>query len=684
MRDLFIDIETYSDIDITNSGAYKYMESPNFEILIVGYAFDDGPVQIIDLAQGEELPEEFEEALFDPNVRKHAHNAVFERRAFKRIGYDIPIEQWHCTAVKAAYCGLPFALDKVSKLLNLKDKKLETGKALIRYFSMPCKPTKVNGGRTRNYPWHAPEQWEMYKEYNMYDVLSEREIHRVLEKYEIPDFERELYILDQQINDRGILIDIDLAKAAIDISTKCSEQMLLESLSITGLENPNSIMQLKKWYGLNYAKQVDNSLTAEDRKFIASGESIQALYCPENQPMSADAIKVLLKLDAVKKIPELTKVLENRQKLGMASIKKYTAMLNCAMQDNRVRGSFQFYGANRTGRWAGRLVQLQNLSKNHFDDIDMPRDLTRKGDIDSLEMLYGNVPDVLSQLVRTAFIAPEGKIYCVADFSAIEARVISWLAQEEWRMEVFRGDGKIYEATASQMFGVPISAITKDSDYRKKGKVSELALGFGGSLGAMKRMGGEKMGLSDPEMMSLVRTWRNVNKKIVELWAELERCSLEAVRYHRTVIGTPQNLVFDCNDDYFTIQLPSGRKLFYYKPVIKEKLVGRRNVPVLFYEGLNQETKVWGQIDMYGGKMTENIVQATARDLLGYAMLNLSKNNFDITMHVHDEAIAEIPDDERPDIWLNNMVNIMCETPEWAKGLPLNAAGFTCKYYKKD
>jgi DNA polymerase len=660
------------------------MESPDFEILIVGYAWEEGDVTIVDLANGEELPKEFVEALYDPNVRKHAHNAVFERQAFKRIGLDIPATYWYCTAVKAAYCGLPFALDKVSKVLDLKDKKLETGKALIRYFSMPCKPTKINGGRTRNYPWHAPEQWEMYKEYNVYDVLSEREIYYRLQAYEIPEFERSLYVLDQQINDRGILIDMELAQSAITMSETCSTAMLQESQEISKLENPNSVAQLKTWYVNNYAKKVQENLTEKDIKFLNSGESIQALYNPLDQSMCADAIRVLLKLDSVKRYPELTKVLENRQKLGMASIKKYTAMTNCAMSDNRVRGSFQFYGANRTGRWAGRLVQLQNLSKNHFENIDLPRDLVREGDIDTLEMLYDNIPDVLSQLVRTAFIAPEGKIYCVADFSAIEARVISWLAQEEWRLDVFRGDGKIYEATASQMFGIPISAITKDSDYRKKGKVSELALGFGGSLGAMKRMGGEAMGLSDVEMMHCVRAWRNVNSKIVELWSELETCAFEAVRYHRKVIGTPQNLVFDCDGEYFTIQLPSGRKLFYNKPLIKEKQVNRRVTPVLYYTGMNQETKVWAQVDTYGGKMTENIVQATARDLLGYAMLNLSKNNFDITMHVHDEAIAEIPDDGRAKEWLQKMVQIMCIAPEWASDIPLNAAGFTSKYYKKD
>ena len=610
-KDLFIDIETYSSVDIKSCGSYKYIESPDFEILIIGYAFDYDDVKIIDLAQGDELPEEFEEALFNENIRKHAHNAIFERNAFKRIGFDIPIEQWYCTLVKSAYCGLPLGLDQVSKVLDLEDKKLDTGKALIKYFSCPCKPTKVNGMRTRNYPWDAPDKWEMYKTYNKYDVLSEREIYRRLEKYKIPDFERSLYILDQTINDRGILIDAELAESAIAVDAEYTEMLMQESKNITNLEN--------------------------------------------------------------------------RQKLGRSSVKKYYTMINCKMADNRVRGTFQFYGANRTGRWAGRLVQLQNLSKNHISDIDTPRELIRKRDWDTVNMLYGDVSDILSQLVRTTFIAPKNKIYSVADFSAIEARVVSWLADEEWRMDVFRGDGKIYEAAGSKMFNVPIEAITKGSDLRAKAKNAELALGYGGSLGAMKRMGGDKMGMSDAEMMHIVKLWRKSNPNIVNLWSEIEACAHEAVRYHREVIGTPRNLVFNCNDEYLTIQLPAGRKLFYYHPQFKQKKVGKSShtSSVLFYEGLNQETKHWGLVDTYGGKLTENIVQAISRDLIGYAMENLEKNGFAITMHVHDEAIAEVPE-EHSENWLNTMIDIMRCPPDWASDLPLNAAGFTSKYYQKD
>ena len=682
-KDLFIDIETYSSVDIKTCGAYKYIASPDFEILIVGYAFDDGPVTIVDLAQGEELPEEFEEALFDESIRKHAHNATFERNSFKRIGYDVPTDNWYCSLVKSAYCGLPLGLDQLSKVLDIKDKKLDTGKALIKFFSCPCKPTKTNGMRTRNMPWDAPEKWELYKEYNKYDVLSEREIYRLLEQYEIPTFERQLYILDQKINDRGILIDKELAQAAIDVDAIYTEMLMQQSKNITHLENPNSVAQLKKWYGIYKAKFVNDNLSDKDKAYLATANG--QFYDCENQSMAADAIKMLLKLDAVHKDKELVTVLENRQKLGRSSVKKYYTMINCAMADDRVRGTFQFYGANRTGRWAGRLVQLQNLSKNHFEfeDIKRTRELIRKRDWEAVEMLYGDVSDVLSQLVRPTFIAPKGMMYCVADFSAIEARVVSWLANEEWRMEVFRGDGKIYEAAGARMFNVPIEAITKGSDLRAKAKNAELALGYEGALGAMKRMGGDKMGMSDAEMMHIVKLWRDSNPNIVSLWREIEKCAHEAVRYQREVIGTPRNLKFNCNGDYLMITLPSDRALYYYHPVFKSKTVGRKTVSTLFYEGMNQETKAWGQVDTYGGKLTENIVQAISRDLIGYAMRNLEAAGCGITMHVHDEAIAEIPE-ENAEHWLDEMIRIMSIAPSWASDLPLNAAGFTAKFYMKD
>lgn len=656
MQDIFIDIETYSSVDLKTCGAYKYIASPDFEILIVGYAINNGPVITVDLAQGENLPEEFEEALFDPNFRKHAHNAVFERLSFRRIGYDIPAEEWYCTSVKAAYCGLPLSLDQASKVLDLQDKKLDTGKLLIKYFSCPCKPTKVNGGRTRNYPYHAPDKWEMYKEYNRFDVLAEREIHYKLLQYDIPAVERELYVVDQAINDRGILIDSTLAKSAINIDEEYSEVLMAQAKTLTHLDNPKSSPQMCKWLSLK------------------TGDSITSL--------AKDVLPGLIK--QYSNNPDVREALILRQKLAKSSIKKYYAMINCATPDNRVRGTFQFYGANRTGRWAGRLLQLQNLSKNRLDDIDTPRDLVRAGDWDAVEMLYDDVPDILSQLVRTAIVAPKGKILAVCDFSAIEARVISWLAEEDWRMDVFRGDGKIYEAAGARMFNVPISAITKTSPLRQKAKIAELALGYQGHLGAMKRMGGENMGLSDAEMTSIVRKWRDANPKIVELWAEVEDCAMEAVRYQRQIVGTSRDLIFDCNGEVLTITLPSGRSLFYRNPHIKQKAKGRTAINSLFYEGLNQETKQWTVLDTYGGKLVENIVQAIARDLLAFSLINLHKDGYAITMHVHDEIIAEIAYDGSEQEVYNRMASCMGKAPDWASDLPLNADGYLTLYYKKD
>lgn len=654
---LFIDVETYSSVDITESGAYKYIASPDFEILIVSYAINHGDVVTIDLASGEKFTAEFENALLDSDCLKVAHNAVFERLCFNRIGYEIPAEEWYCTSVKAAYCGLPLSLDNVSKVLDIQNKKLDTGKALIKYFSCPCKPTKINGMRTRNYPQHAPEKWEMYKEYNKYDVLAEQEIYYILEKYEIPQIERDLYALDQFINDRGIMVDIELAKAAIDTDIKYTDELTSYAKRLTGLCNPNSVIQLKSWIKNN------------------TGEIVSSFSKTEMDNLFNKFVKY----------PEVIEMLNIRKKLSKTSIKKYYAMIDCAMADSRVRGTFQFYGANRTGRWAGRLLQLQNLSKNHIGHIEIPRELIRQRDIDAVEIVYDDVADVLSQLVRTAIIAPEGKLLAVADFSAIEARVISWLANEQWRMDVFNGDGKIYEATGSKMFGVPISAITKGSELRQKSKISELALGYEGSLGALRRMGGEKMGLSDPEMISLVRKWRTANPAIVDLWAQLDEASKEAVRYHRPVKCTCRNIIFDCDDDNMTIQLPSGRKLFYRHPKLKSKCIGKsaRPVSALYYEGIIQETKQWGDIDTYGGKLTENIVQAIARDLLGHAMLLLNKNNFEITMHIHDEVIAEVPFDIAKSKY-EEMTKLMSQAPDWALDLPLRADGYITPFYLKD
>ena len=649
-KNLFIDVETYSSVDIKESGAYKYIESPDFEILIIGYALDDGPVKIVDLAQGEEMPEEFEEALLDPDCVKVAHNAVFERLSFKRIGYNVPVEQWYCTSVKAAYCGLPLSLDGVSKALNLTDKKLDTGKALIKYFSCPCKAT-------RNYPEHAPEKWEMYKEYNKYDVLAEREIFKRLEAHIIPDIERKMYVLDQNINDRGILVDMELAESAIAVDNTYTSILTQHAQQLTGLENPNSPVQIRQWIEK------------------ATGCVVMSL--------SKETMPDLMKEFA--DYPDVIELLNIRKKLSKTSIKKYYAMLNCAMKDHRVRGTFQFYGANRTGRWAGRLLQLQNLSKNHISHIEVPREMIRARDWESVEMVYDDVADILSQLVRTALIASPGKVFSVADFSAIEARVISWLANEKWRMDVFRGDGKIYEATGAKMFNVPISAITKGSVLRDKSKISELALGYEGSLGALKRMGGERMGLSDTEMMSLVRKWRSANPAIVDMWKEIDEASKEAVRYQRPVSCTCRNIIFDCNGEFMTIQLPSGRKLFYYGPKFKDKKIGRSTMPtrVLCYQGVVQETKQWGEIDTYGGKLTENIVQAISRDLLGNSMLNLEANDYHPVCHIHDEVLCEVPE-ENAQAYYEEMASIMGTPPEWASDLPLRADGYTTPFYLKD
>lgn len=656
-KNLFIDVETYSSVDIKESGAYKYIESPDFEILIIGYALDDGPVKIVDLAQGEEMSEEFEEALLDPDCVKVAHNAVFERLSFKRIGYNVPAEQWYCTSVKAAYCGLPLSLDGVSKALNLTDKKLDTGKALIKYFSCPCKATRVNGMRTRNYPEHAPEKWEMYKEYNKYDVLAEREIFKRLEAYIIPNIERKMYVLDQNINDRGILVDMELAESAIAVDNTYTSILTQHAQQLTGLENPNSPVQIRQWIEKTTGCVV-MSLSKETM--------------PDLMKEFAD-------------YPDVIELLNIRKKLSKTSIKKYYAMLNCAMKDHRVRGTFQFYGANRTGRWAGRLLQLQNLSKNHISHIEVPREMIRARDWESVEMMYDDVADILSQLVRTALIASPGKVFSVADFSAIEARVISWLANEKWRMDVFRGDGKIYEATGAKMFNVPISAITKGSVLRDKSKISELALGYEGSLGALKRMGGERMGLSDTEMMSLVRKWRSANPAIVDMWKEIDEASKEAVRYQRPVSCTCRNIIFDCNGEFMTIQLPSGRKLFYYGPKFKDKKIGRSMMPtrVLCYQGVVQETKQWGEIDTYGGKLTENIVQAISRDLLGNSMLNLEANDYHPVCHIHDEVLCEVPE-ENAQAYYEEMASIMGTPPEWASDLPLRADGYTTPFYLKD
>jgi DNA polymerase len=652
MKKLHLDIETYSSVDIKSSGAYKYTESIDFEILLVAYAFDNEPIKIVDLAQGDLLPDEVIEALYDENIEKHAHNATFERQSFKQYGFDIPINQWYCSAVKAAYCGLPLSLDMVSKALKLEEKgKLATGKALIKYFCIPCKPSKVNGLRTRNYPHNDLEKWEEFKKYCINDVEAEREIDRRLEAYIIPEFERENYILDQEINDRGVKIDLVMAKNACLIDDQFSEFVIERVKRLTNLENPNSAAQLKKWIGDAIGKEVPS--------------------------LAKTAIPELLKLTDASAVLD---IIDCRQKLARTSTKKYASMLNCACADKRAHGLFQFYGANRTGRWAGRLIQLQNLRQNHIPNINLAREVIASGDYDLTTLLYDDIPDLLSQLIRTALIPRENTTFAVADFSAIEARVVAWLADEKWRLEVFKTHGKIYEASAAMMFNLPIESIKKGSDLRQKGKIAELALGYGGALGALKKMGGEQMGLSEPEMNEIVGKWRAKNLAIVAFWKAMENAAKQAVKTKRPVITKYKNIIFDSNSEVLTIQLPSGRKLFYQEPRLKP---GNFNSEVIEYKGMEQTTKTWLYLDTYGGKLVENIVQAVSRDLLALSMLKLKAADFNIVMHVHDEAVCEVAVDTA-ETDLKKMCAIMGEPIPWAPGLLLTADGYVTPFYKKD
>ena len=668
---LHIDIETYSSEDLKTAGVYRYCESPDFEILMVSYAFDNNPVQIWDITQSDNLPEDLVQGMLDPNIIKKAHNANFERTCFRAVGLDIPVDQWRCSAIKSAYCGLPLSLEMVSKALNLKEKgKLSTGKQLIRYFCMPCKPTKKNDGRTRNLPKHAPEKWDEFKKYCINDTVAEREICDILSVYSIPAFEVANYNLDQEINDRGILIDTVMASNAYNLDQKHSAVLQDKIKEITQLDNPNSLPQLKKWLG------------------EAMGIEIKSL--------AKDIVPALI--EEAGEGPA-GKVLKLRAKASKTSIKKYTAMLNCVCFDNRAHGLLQFYGASRTGRWAGRLVQLQNLPQNHLSDLEMARHVFAGGDYEAAKIMYEDISDTLSQLIRTAFVAKEFKTFAVADFSSIEARVIAWLAGEEWRLEVFRGHGKIYEASASMMFNVPIEQITKGSKLRDMGKVAELALGYQGSLGALKTMGGEKMGLSDTEMRDIVKKWRAKSPRIKDLWDKVNKAALIAVRGRKSIrLNNFRNLVFSCDGTVMTIKLPSGRKLFYRDPQLFQKTTLGSNGPwtrtALRYKGIVQDTKQWGWVDTYGGKLVENIVQAIARDILADSMQRLDAAGFPIVMHVHDEAVAEIDDYDLYDdpmaqeVGNEHALEEMCEimsTPiPWVEGLPLAADGYITPFYKKD
>ncbi|WP_035288037.1 DNA polymerase [Clostridium sp. KNHs214] len=645
MRTLAIDIETFSDVDLQKSGVYAYTASPYFEILLFAYAFDEDEVEVVDLASGEDLPDEIVAAIIDESIIKTAFNAQFERTCLsKHLDQTLSPNSWQCTAVQSASLGLPLSLEGVAQVLGLTEQKMKEGKDLIRYFSIPCKATKTNRQRTRNYPHHAVDKWETFKSYCRRDVEVERAIRKKIEKYPVSDSEQKVYILDQQINDRGVLVDMKLVRKAMECDRLHKEDTFSKAQELTGLENPNSVAQLKEWL-LENGVEVD-SLTKKTVTDLAK---------------ESDG--------------EVERLLNLRLQLAKTSIKKYEAIERAVCPDIRVRGLLQFYGANRTGRWAGRLVQVQNLPQNHLKDLTLARNLVRNGDFSTLEILFESVPHVLSELIRTAFIPKPNHQFLVADFSAIEARVIAWLAGEKWRMDVFATHGKIYEASASQMFKVPIEEITKTSPLRQKGKISELALGYGGSVGALTAMGALDMGVEEEELQGLVTAWRQANPNITKLWWDIDKAALKAVKERTATVAHKIKIHYESGILFIT--LPSGRKLSYIKPRIEMNKFGREGIT---YEGIGT-TKKWERIETYGPKLVENIVQATARDLLAEAMLRVADKGYDIVMHVHDEIVVESEVEQGS---LKEVCDVMAIPPTWAEGLPLRADGFECEYYRKD
>ncbi len=646
MNNITLDIETFASVDIGKSGVYRYAESPDFEILLFACSVDGQPVQVYDLACGEKVPDEILKALTDEKVIKHSFNASFERVCLSRFlglptGSYLSPEGWHCDMVWAVTLGLPQSLEGVGAVLGLEKQKLSEGKELIRYFCKPCAPTQSNGGRTRNLPQHAPDKWAQFKRYNLRDVETEMEIQKRLSKFPVPDFIWDEYIIDQQINDRGVLVDMELVRQAIYMDARSREELITAMKEFTQLENPNSVQQMKEWLA-------GNGLMTEslDRKAIAE----------------------LMKSAP----PELCRVLSLRQQLAKSAVKKYQAMQNAVCADNRARGLFRFYGANRTGRFSSKIVQLQNLARNSMSDLDEARALVRSGDYESVSMLYEDVPDTLSQLVRTAFIPPEGKLFYVADFSAIEARVIAWLAGEKWRMELFKNGGDIYCMSASQMFKVPVEKHGVNGHLRQKGKVAELACGYGGGVGALKAMGALEMGLKEEELQPLVTAWRNSNPNIVKFWWAVDHAVMTAIKERITT--ETHGLKFTCRSGMLFITLPSGRKLAYVKPRIGVNQFGGESVT---YEGIGA-TKKWERIESYGPKFVENIVQAISRDILCYAMKTLK--HCSIVMHIHDEVVIEAD----PRMSLDAVCEQMGRTPPWADGLILQAAGYVAEFYKKD
>ena len=646
MKTLSIDIETYSDQNLAKTGVYRYVESPVFQILLFSYSVDSGPVQLVDLACGEKIPAEVISALTDDSVIKWAFNASFERICLSRyLGYPtgeyLAPDSWKCSMVWAATMGLPLSLEGVGAVLGLEKQKLTEGKDLIKYFCQPCAPTKTNGQRTRNLPAHAPDKWLAFKKYNVRDVEVEMSIQARLSKFPVPDSVWDEYHLDQEINDRGVGLDMELVRQAIQMDGRSRSELTQAMKNLTALENPNSVQQMKQWLS-------DNGL--------------------ETDTLGKKAVTEMLKTAP----PELQTVLTLRQQLAKSSVKKYQAMEIAVCDDGRARGMFQFYGANRTGRWAGRIIQMQNLPQNHLYDLSEARSLVHSGDFEAVEMLYEDVPDTLSQLIRTAFIPREGAMFYVADFSAIEARVIAWFAGESWRQEVFAEGKDIYCASASQMFRVPVEKHGINGHLRQKGKIAELALGYGGSVGALKAMGALEMGLSEDELPQLVDAWRQSNPKIVSFWWDVDRAAMEAVKFHHAT--KTHGILFSYRSGMLFITLPSGRNLAYVKPKVGTNKFGGECIT---YEGVGG-TKKWERLESYGARFVENIVQATSRDILCYAMKTLRCCS--IVMHIHDELVIEAD----PRMSLEAVCEQMGRTPPWAKGLLLRADGYETEFYKKD
>ena len=663
MDHLSIDLETFSSVPIQKAGAQKYIQSPDFEILLFAYSLNGAEPACCDFAQGETLPKWVAEALLDPQCLKHAYNAPFEWGCLSRyMGRQLPPAQWRCTMFHGLYAGYTAGLDATGRALGLPEdkRKLNTGKALIRYFCVPCAPSKANGGRTRNYPHHAPERWELFKEYNRQDVTTEMEIERRLSAVPVPDFVQKEWETDLIINSRGVAIDMGMVEGALELGATVRNTLTNEAVKISGLSNPNSVKQLASW------------LESE------TGEEINGLR--------KDTVAKMLARDD--NSPEVQRMLEIRQELGKTSTKKYDAIEQAVCQDGRVRGLLQFYGANRTGRWAGRLVQVQNLPRTYTEPLELARDLVKGRKLDALKCIYGSVPDTLSQLIRTAFIAAPGNVLIDADFSAIEARVISWLAGEEWRLEVFRTHGKIYEASASQMFGVPIDLIKKGNpEYalRQKGKVAELALGYQGSTGALINMGALDMGIPEEDLPDIVSRWRDANKRIRDLWYKVDAAAVQVITQGGSVGVSSIILAHEWDatqgTDYMTITLPSGRKLFYNAPQIGVNQWGN---PSISYMGMDQTTKKWKRIETYGGKLVENCVQAIARDCLAQAIEHLEAAGLPVIFHIHDEVVIDIRPFADNEAMLAKTVEIMSRPVPWAPGLPLNADGWVGKFFKKD